>query len=182
MIIDWLSNLKTELKANPIPKSKIVIFIFRLSTLRHHQDLPAVLRPLMIIWVGINYLFLDLLLNIELRATTKIGWGLVIYHASHIVVHPNAVIGDNCIMRHGLTIGNKFDRKTSMPSDCPAIGDNVEFGAYALVIGPIIIESGATIGAMALVDFDVEENRIVVGNRGHILLSRRTDPEKYVQN
>lgn len=113
------------------PEIKMVILIFRLSTLRHHRGLPAILRGIMVIFVGINYLFLDLLLNIELRPTTKIGWGLVIYHASHMVIHPNTVIGDNCIMRHGLTIGNKFKRKTSMQSDCPVIGDNVEFGAYA---------------------------------------------------
>lgn len=49
------------------------------------------------------------------------------------------------------------------------------------MIGPIIIGSGSTIGAMTLVDFDVAENQIVVGNRSHILVNIQTDSEKYVQ-
>ena len=105
--------------------------------------------------------------GIELPYTTQIGRGVIIEHQHGIVVHGNAVIGENCIIRQGVTIGNRFMNK---PSEAPIIGSNVNIGAGAKLLGKITIGDNANIGANAVVIQSVEEGGLYVGfpksNRG----------------
>jgi acetyltransferase-like isoleucine patch superfamily enzyme/GT2 family glycosyltransferase len=94
----------------------------------------------------------------------KIGPGLRIYHFGNIFIHPGVTIGARCVLRQGVTIGNR-----TPDGPVPMIGDDVEFGAYAQVLGGVTIGDGAKIGAMSVVLCDVPEGATAVGVPAHIV-------------
>lgn len=96
--------------------------------------------------------------GISLPLGAQIGPGLRIFHFGNIFIHSGTVIGSNCTLRQGVTIGNR-----TMDGPAPVIGDDVEFGAYAQVLGDIHIGSGAKIGAMSVVLCDVPAGATAVG-------------------
>jgi serine acetyltransferase len=90
---------------------------------------------------------------------TKIGKGTVFpHHALGIVIHPYAIIGENCKIEQNVTIGGR-----SGITVLPVIGDNVMIGAGALVLGPVKIGDNVQIGAGAVVVNDIPENCVVTG-------------------
>lgn len=96
----------------------------------------------------------------------RIGAGLRIHHFGNIFINPGVVIGDNCTMRQGVTIGNRVAN-----GPVPIIGNDVEFGAYAQVLGGVRVGNGARIGAMAVVLIDVPDGCTAVGNPARIVCS-----------
>lgn len=98
--------------------------------------------------------------GIELPYSSRIGRRVVIEHQGGIVIHGNAVIGDDCIIRHGVTLGN---RTLDRPHDAPNLGTGVNVGAGAKILGGISIGDGAQIGANAVVRTDVPPGAVAVG-------------------
>jgi serine O-acetyltransferase len=90
--------------------------------------------------------------GIEFPPTCKIGRRLVIYHNGGIVVHRYGVIGHDCVLLHGVTLGatNGVSRDSG-----PTLGNGVKLGTDAKVIGGVSIGDGATIGPNAVVMMDV---------------------------
>lgn len=85
--------------------------------------------------------------------------GLMIYHTQGIVVNGNARLGKNCRLHGNNTIGNN-----GKDNAVPRIGDNVDIGAGAKVIGDVQIAENVTIGAGAVVvDSCLEKGTILVG-------------------
>ena len=82
-----------------------------------------------------------------------------------VIVNPGVIVGARCVMRQGVTIGTKDE------SGVPHIGDDVLIGAYAQILGPINVGSGAKLGAMAVVLNDVPPGATVVGNPARIVAS-----------
>jgi len=106
--------------------------------------------------------------QLELPAATKIGKGLIIDHGFALVVNKHSIIGNDCRLRHCVTIGCKVNADgTQGPS--PKIGDRVDVGAGAIIIGDITIGNGAVIGAGAVVTKDVPEGAVVVGNPARVI-------------
>jgi serine O-acetyltransferase len=104
--------------------------------------------------------------GIELPYSATVGRRVVIEHQSCIVVHGNAVIGDDSILRQGVTLGNKtLDR----PLDAPVLGRGVNVGAGAKILGAVRIGDGAAIGANAVVLADVPAGAVAVGIPARIL-------------
>jgi serine O-acetyltransferase len=98
--------------------------------------------------------------GIELPYTATVGRRVVIEHQHGIVIHGQTVIGDDCIIRQGVTLGNKtLDR----PEDAPRLGNRVNVGAGAKVLGLVIIGDDATIGANAVVVKDVPPGALAMG-------------------
>ena len=162
----WLNCLYSEFKFNDGIKSKLIIILFRLSSLRYSNIFfKIILIPVHFFY----YLLVEIFMGVEIKAKTKIGWGLIIYHPIAIVINPDAILGSNCILRHCTTIGNKFDRLKKIATSSPIIGDNVEFGANSTIIGPITIGDNSKIGANVFIDFNIPNNSIVVPVRGSIL-------------
>ena len=114
--------------------------------------------------------FVTLMTGIHLPRGAKIGPGLRIFHFGCIILNPLTVIGKNCTLRHEVTIGNRRDL-----DDVPVIGDDVEFGAGAKVLGKIVIGSHAKIGANAVVLTDVPPYCVAVGIPAKII--EHTDHE-----
>jgi serine O-acetyltransferase len=96
--------------------------------------------------------------GIELPPRTRIGRRLQIAHQHGIVVHGDTVLGDDCLIRHGVTIGSLRPGRGILP---PMIGDRVEIGAGAVLIGPIRIGDDVVIGPNAVVTTDVPSRHTV---------------------
>jgi serine O-acetyltransferase len=111
--------------------------------------------------------FIETTTGISISLDARIGPGLRIYHFGNIFVHSDAVIGRNCTLRQGVTIGN-----VESGGQAPKIGDDVEFGAYAQAIGNIRIGSGAKIGAMSLVMSDVPAGATAIGVPARIVATK----------
>jgi serine O-acetyltransferase/putative colanic acid biosynthesis acetyltransferase WcaB len=99
---------------------------------------------------------------------TEAAYPIRIFHGVGLVVNDGARIGSNVVLRHGVTIGN-----SGKTDECPIIGDNVEIGAGAQLIGPISIGPGAIIGANAVVLTDVPAGAIAVGVPARIISQAR---------
>ena len=97
--------------------------------------------------------------GIEIPASTHIGRRLIVEHQSGIVVHGSCVIGDDCIIRQGVTIGN---RRLSEPLAAPRIGHRVNIGAGAAILGQLTIGDDVQIGANAVVIKDVPSGAMVL--------------------
>lgn len=92
--------------------------------------------------------------------------GLKIWHSGSIIVNPKSRIGKNCNLHGNCCIGSKV----GFPDDLPVIGDNVDIGQNAQVLGGITIADGVKIGAGAVVVKSVlEEGVTVVGVPGKII-------------
>ena len=119
---------------------------------------PAPLRALL----RLPYQFLggltQALTGIELLPATEVGPGLRIHHGGNVVINPGVRIGANCLIRHGVTLGNKYEGGPN-----PVLGDSVELGAYAQVLGGVHIGDGAKIGALSLVLHDMPAEATAVG-------------------
>jgi serine acetyltransferase len=98
--------------------------------------------------------------GIELPFSAQVGRRLVIEHQHGIVVHGNTVIGNDCYIRQGCTLGNK---SLDAIHDAPTLGDRVNVGAGAKVLGKVTIGDGAAIGANAVVVKDVPAGATAVG-------------------
>lgn len=102
--------------------------------------------------------------GIELPYSVKAGRRIIIEHQSAIVVHGDTVMGDDCIIRQGVTIGNRYLNK---PFDAPRLGRRVNVGAGAKLLGGIDIGDDAIVGANAVVLKDVPAGATVVGIPAH---------------
>jgi serine O-acetyltransferase len=98
--------------------------------------------------------------GIELPYSAKIGRRVVFEHQHGIVVHGDTVIGDECIIRQGVTLGL---RRLTHRHDAPVLGRAVNVGAGAKILGNIHIGDNAEIGANAVVLEDVPSGALAVG-------------------
>ena len=99
--------------------------------------------------------------GIEIHPGAKIGRRLFIDHGMGVVIGATAIVGDDVLMYHGVTLGGKtLERGTKRH---PTIGNNVVLGAHAIVLGDIKVGDGAKIGAGAIVTKNVPAKKTVVG-------------------
>ena len=107
-------------------------------------------------------------MGIELSWNLHPGKGLRLFHGQALIVNGNTKIGNNCILRHSTTIGNKgeldFDKDNS-----PVIGNNVDIGAHVCIIGHVFVGDNVKIGSGTIVTKDIPSNCVVVGNPARIL-------------
>lgn len=98
--------------------------------------------------------------GIELPYSAKVGRRVAIEHQGGIVVHGDSRIGDDCVLRQGVTLGMK---NTTKPFDAPTLEAGVDVGAGAVILGAVVVGAGAAIGANAVVLQDVAAGAIAVG-------------------
>ncbi|MEN1925807.1 serine acetyltransferase [Luteimonas sp. MJ293] len=98
--------------------------------------------------------------GISISEHTRIGPGFYIGHFGGIIVHPDAVIGRNCNISQGVTIGQS---NRGARVGVPVIGDNVYIAPGAKIVGGVRIGNNVAIGANAVVIADVPDNSVAVG-------------------
>lgn len=144
------------------------IAVYRFGVWRMAVRLKLLRAPLSILYRTL-FRYVRNHYGIEVPYSATIGRRVVIEHQSGIVVHGNAVIGDDSIIRQGVTLGNKtLDR----PFDAPILGKKVNIGAGAKVLGAVRIGDGASVGANAVVLNDVPPGAVAVGIPARILQPR----------
>lgn len=108
--------------------------------------------------------------GIDLPYTVKLGRRVIVEHQGAIVIHGYCTIGDDCIIRQGVTLGNRYlDR----PLEAPKLGDRVNVGAGAKILGPAILGDDVNIGANAVVLSDIPAGKTAVGIPAKILHSTK---------
>lgn len=110
--------------------------------------------------------------GIELPYSAQLGRRVVIEHQSCIVIHGDCVIGDDCIIRQGVTMGNRY---LDCPFDAPKLGKRVNVGAGAKLFGNITIGDDANIGANAVVLIDVPPGATAVGIPAKVINAKKSE-------
>jgi serine O-acetyltransferase len=110
--------------------------------------------------------------GIDIPFSTDIGPGFYIGHFSCIFVNERFVIGRNCNISQGVTIGtsNRGERAGN-----PVIGDNVYIGPGAKIIGAIRIGNNVAIGANSVVTRDVPDDAVVVGVPARVISNKGSE-------
>lgn len=134
------------------------IAVYR-ATCYVHREAPAPIRlclrwPLALVGGAARFG-----LGIHLDPGAHIGAGLYIGHSGGIWVAPGAVLGRECNLAQGVTlgVGGTLRRGT------PRLGDRVWVGPKATLSGPVQVGSGAVIGANSLVVSNVPDQGVAVG-------------------
>lgn len=104
--------------------------------------------------------------GIEIHYTTKIGRRCRIAHQSGIVIHEHAIIGDDCTIRQGVTIGAAAEYSIT---EAPHIGNHVDIGAGAMILGKVTIGDHARIGPNAVVMMNVPANSTAFAQPARII-------------
>jgi serine O-acetyltransferase len=124
--------------------------------------------PLSLLWRAL-FTAVRNVYGIELPFSARIGRRVIFEHQHGIVVHGNAEIGDDCVIRQGVTLGiRRLDHLT----DAPVLGRAVNVGAGAKILGRVFVGDHAEIGANAVVIDDVPPYALAVGVPARLVTSR----------
>jgi serine O-acetyltransferase len=155
------NNIRNDLNAhggNWATQGFWALVVYRFGRWRYTIESPIVRKPFSLLYRFL-YKFIQVITGIELPCEVTIGHNFVIDHFGGIVISGYATFGDNCRIRNGVVVGLK---RASEPC-APRIGNNVDIGAGAKILGPITIGDNVVIGANAVVTIDVPANSIAVG-------------------
>jgi serine O-acetyltransferase len=135
-----------------------VMIVYRFGRWRYRVR-PALVRKFFSLIYHILFKLVQIVTGIELPCEVEVGRNFVIDHFGGIVISGYTKFGDNCRIRNGVVVGLR--RMDDIRA--PDIGNNVDIGAGAKVLGPIRIGDNVRIGANAVVVCDVPANSIAVG-------------------
>jgi len=178
-------DIKAALERDPAASSALEVILtypgfharqlHRLSHTLHNSGVPILPRFIGFLarqWTGI-----------EIHPGARIGEGLFIDHGMGLVIGETAIIGDNCHLTQGVTLGGTSTRREKRH---PTLGTGVQVGAGAKLIGAITIGDYARIGAGSVVVTSVPAYATVVGVPGKVVayydpgndtIQRLPDPE-----
>lgn len=163
----FFQMLQSDVRANDRnPKGLMIVVLYRLANCCTRA--PYVFKPIALLYVAFYKFVTEYVIGSEIHWRATIGPGLAVYHGYGLVVHSDARIGQNVILRHGITIG----AKSSHIVRAPTIGNDVDIGSSAIIIGDVTIGDGAVIGAGAVVTKDVPPGGIAVGNPAKVIKIR----------
>ncbi|MFF1541198.1 serine O-acetyltransferase EpsC [Microbacterium sp. NPDC058269] len=100
------------------------------------------------------------LTGIEIHPGARIGRRFFIDHGMGVVIGETAVVGDDVMLYHGVTLGG---RTRTSGKRHPTLGDGVAVGAGAKILGPVTIGAGSVVGANAVVTRDAPADSVLVG-------------------
>jgi len=151
---DWLANGRDWTK----PGFRALV-VYRFGVWRMQLE-PKLLRIPFSVLYRMMYRKVRNTYGIEVPYTARIGRRLVIEHQHGIVIHGHCIIGNDCVVRQGVTLGNRYLDK---PLEAPTLGDRVNIGAGAKVLGGITLGHDVNVGANAVVLKDIPPGKTAVG-------------------
>ena len=98
--------------------------------------------------------------HVDIHPAARVGRGILLDHATGVVVGETAVIGDNVSMLHHVTLGGSGVGRGARH---PVVGHGVLLGAGVTVLGPVTLGAGAKVGAGSVVVTDLEPHSVAVG-------------------
>lgn len=104
--------------------------------------------------------------GIEIHPAAQIGRGVFIDHGMGVVIGETAVVGDNCTIYQGVTLGGTGKDKGKRH---PTIGNNVLIGCGAKILGPFKVGDNSKIAANAVVLNEIPPNSTCVGVPAHVV-------------
>lgn len=162
---DWYANKYSA-------KGRIILLLFRFFSIlnsykKSYRYLKLFLNPLIYIY----RLLVEWILGIEINLNAKIGRNFRLFHGQGLVINGTTVIGENCLVRNGITIGSNI-LADGTTTKAPTIGNNVEIGSNSVIIGDISIGDNVVIGAGSVVVKNIPSNVIVGGNPAKIIRNK----------
>jgi len=148
-----------------------VMAVYRFGRWRYSIHPRFLRKPLSLLY-RIAKVGSQIVTGVDLPCEVTVGRRFKIEHFGGIVISGDTVIGDDVIVRNGVTLGL---RRTGV-AGAPTIGNRVDIGAGAKVLGPVHIGDDVAIGANAVVLQDVPSNSIAVGVPAKIR-SRKSTPQ-----
>lgn len=115
----------------------------------------------------------EILTGFECHLSATIDVGLRVAHTQNIVIGEGVQVGRNVTIYNGVTLGAAIRRPSDDDRRYPSIEDDVTIYTGAKILGPIVIRSGAIVGANAVVLEDVPPGYVAVGVPARILPSKR---------
>jgi serine O-acetyltransferase len=155
---DWQADLARYPRRPWLKEQSIwALAVYRFGR-RNDRRPPGLLH-----WLGDRLYWLafritETMTGISIPKSVRVGPGLRIYHFGTIFVHGKSVLGANCTLRQGVTIGDKGDN-----GPVPVLEDDVDLGAFAQILGGVRVGRGAKVGAMSVVLRDVPPGAVAVG-------------------
>jgi serine O-acetyltransferase len=135
-----------------------VMVVYRFGRWRYGVR-PALVRKLCSFAYKILFKLVQVATGIELPCEAIVGQNFVIDHFGGIIISGYASFGDNCRIRNGVVVGLRRVEEHF----APVIGNNVDIGTGAKLLGPIKVGDNSIIGANAVVLDDVPEGSIAIG-------------------
>lgn len=165
-------DIKRTRECDPAARSNIEIFF-----LYPHMKALRSYRKAHWLWTH-GFLFLARWISqrarrktgIEIHPGATIGRGLFIDHGMGVVIGETTIIGDNCQLFHGVTLGGTGEQKVKRH---PTLEDNVYIGAGAKCLGDITLGKDCKVGAQAVVLHDVPAGATAVGIPARMIMKDR---------
>jgi serine O-acetyltransferase len=167
-------DLRATLEKDPAAKSRLHVALL-------YAGLHAIWAYRFAHWlngIGLNFparavsQFARLLTGVEIHPAAVIGERFFIDHGMGSIIGETAVIGDDCLLFQGVTLGGTGNETGKRH---PTLGDRVVVGAGAKVLGNIVIGADTRIGANSVVLHNVPPHSTVVGIPGKVVRRRKAD-------
>jgi serine O-acetyltransferase len=114
--------------------------------------------------------------GIEIHPGAVIGRRFFIDHGMGVVIGETAIIGDDCMLYHGVTLGGTTWDKVKRH---PTLKNGVVIGAGAKILGPIILGENVRVGSNSVVVRSIDANETVVGIPGRIVRKKAEDGDSF---
>ncbi|ARV13816.1 serine O-acetyltransferase [Polaribacter sp. SA4-12] len=136
------------------------LFVYRSSNYIYKSKLPSIIKkPLLLVSI-IFQKWIEIVSGISIPYSCSIGHSFYIGHFGGIIINSNAIIGNNCNISQGVTIGvSGRGNKRGVP----VLDDNIYIGANSVLAGNIKIGSNCVIAANSLIIDNIEKNSTVIG-------------------
>ena len=136
------------------------LFQYRVA---HYIYIKVTWQPIRLVFLGATLMWqklIEVLTGISIPASSKIGSAFYVGHFGGIIINSQAIIGSNCNISQGVTIGVSGMGENR---GVPVIGDNVYIGANAVLVGNIYIGNNVLIGACSMVNRSINDDEVVSG-------------------
>ena len=151
------------------------IFQYRFARTIYQSKLPQVLKRIILLICLIWQKGIEILTGISIPFSVQIGHSFYIGHFCNIILNSNSIIGNNCNISQGVTLGVSGQGEKR---GVPILGDNVYVGANAVIAGKVKIGDNVIIVANSLVNKSIPNNSIAIGVPAKVV--KEIDKNNYI--